>query len=714
MTHQNLFAALLLVNLLPLLPLKAWNKTRALFFPALTAVLVFEVIIWSFVIAQSGVYHDFEHNTQRWTEIVNQWLSWGRPLGWLPYLSGGQPFAIHNNLINLPEILVLSKLFMRWGFHFSETQVFNLGYLFTYYCFLSGAALLFQELFGSRWITFLGFLSLLFGGVFFGDLAQPQAFTVLFAFPWPAFFLLRFLRGKQPESLVLFSFSVSRMINYYIPSYALMIFFLSALLGVVLFWKDLLPLSQWSSSFRYSLMLAMAVVVFIVMALPMVNSYFEIKDYFSPTRGASGIEVQSGDTGLQGVIATKPEQFQALSNAKISSAHGPFYFGLLLLPCAGLALLSRQGFIFLTVAGLAGLFSLGRATPIWEILVSEIPLMSYARHSFHFAPYAAFFILMACLEGVRQASGTKSIWFKAAGLAISTLGLWWIFREGDPGFWSTYRLTTISISVIAILLISRCRVRPRIVGLALLLIIQAIQLSSDLYQNKEYKNNRAPRHNLRAFDYPGFFTFIENRPNLLPFYYYPIEEKSNQWYHDEQENIFLVQKDFHKLIERLWEKRKKLYNAQMSIFHLLPELPEEITHDRVFDLLMSELSKGLQIKREKSDHAFCPEPGLCSLVSDDPNQKTLLLNLLESKTLLRLENYHRHWNAFLDNEEVPIERIAYNLQALRVPAGVHELKFRFLPVYDRLLKAQILLLSFGWLLRLRWLKKGRLEGREVA
>lgn len=89
--------------------------------------------------------------------------------------------------------------------------------------------------------------------------------------------------------------------------------------------------------------------------------------------------------------------------------------------------------------------------------------------------------------------------------------------------------------------------------------------------------------------------------------------------------------------------------------------------------------------------------------STNPNKVELDVSAKSDAYILRLENYHPDWLAFIDGEEVPILRVYPNFQMVFVPAGEHKITFEFQSIYYSLVILNIVTGFLGGAAFLLWL-----------
>ena len=70
------------------------------------------------------------------------------------------------------------------------------------------------------------------------------------------------------------------------------------------------------------------------------------------------------------------------------------------------------------------------------------------------------------------------------------------------------------------------------------------------------------------------------------------------------------------------------------------------------------------------------------LESNNPNKIYLKIHSDSDANLVRLENYHSGWKAYIDKKESAIQKFGPNLQLIPIPAGFHDVYLEFSSWYD--------------------------------
>lgn len=83
-------------------------------------------------------------------------------------------------------------------------------------------------------------------------------------------------------------------------------------------------------------------------------------------------------------------------------------------------------------------------------------------------------------------------------------------------------------------------------------------------------------------------------------------------------------------------------------------------------------------------------------LSRDPNRVSMSIDAKQDVYLLRMENFHKNWKAFIDGKQIFIEKVAPNFQMIAVPAGRHEVSFVFHSLYPLLVNLHTLCVILAW------------------
>ncbi len=82
----------------------------------------------------------------------------------------------------------------------------------------------------------------------------------------------------------------------------------------------------------------------------------------------------------------------------------------------------------------------------------------------------------------------------------------------------------------------------------------------------------------------------------------------------------------------------------------------------------------------------------------NPNKVDFFIKAPADGFLVRLENYHSGWQAFIDGEKTRLYKANYAFQAIKVPRGEHKISFQFRTIYPLLFYCHIGIVILVWLL----------------
>jgi hypothetical protein len=97
--------------------------------------------------------------------------------------------------------------------------------------------------------------------------------------------------------------------------------------------------------------------------------------------------------------------------------------------------------------------------------------------------------------------------------------------------------------------------------------------------------------------------------------------------------------------------------------------------------------------KQGSDGGF-----ILPILSTNPNRQEVLLKIAPEQQLIRMENFHPGWQVLVDGHESVISRSQDNFQTIRVPLGMHSIKFNYWSFYDCLHKIFRIGLALAYIL----------------
>lgn len=100
--------------------------------------------------------------------------------------------------------------------------------------------------------------------------------------------------------------------------------------------------------------------------------------------------------------------------------------------------------------------------------------------------------------------------------------------------------------------------------------------------------------------------------------------------------------------------------------------------------------------------------------SADPNRIYLKIHAEKDADLIRMENYNKGWNAYIDNQKVVMQKFGPNLQLIPIRAGDHEVRLEFHSWYNILAWSHVCFVAFIWLLLALYLLFGCFGSGQIA
>jgi hypothetical protein len=144
----------------------------------------------------------------------------------------------------------------------------------------------------------------------------------------------------------------------------------------------------------------------------------------------------------------------------------------------------------------------------------------------------------------------------------------------------------------------------------------------------------------------------------------------------------------------------RVFSGSESLDDQIKEIFEDAKKDKK--------GEGLAVFFERRDIDFIPRPVAVTTASaytldmvqearSTPNSFMAVINAPTDGFLVRRENYHKGWRAFVDGKETKVYRANYAFQAIRVPSGKHTVVFQFKSIYPILFWFHIAVSAFSWI-----------------
>lgn len=712
---------ILSVTLLPVYLLRRKAKEVAI---VACVMAYFFALTKDFILGKINAYHDTLFTYDYLLLVLNQWVNSGLSIGWNPYMNAGEPlYLISNYFLWAPWV------FFCWLNKFININpqiLFNLYWVFQFVNFCSGCLLLFLVLYDDFKAALFCFITLILSGMFIVSLGQSMGITIIYYLPYIILCLILTFKRKNIYGAALAVIYFSIALNHYLIHY------IALCSGIFIFFflvynPGLLALIRKLLKTQYkAFLLALAVSVFI--ALPALFSYFEMSNYISPTRGgtASGVAINMNQTGAQSNVNAPLWGYRVLLDQVIryrENIHHAFYFGIIPLLFIPLAFLRLRDRYFLTIFSSAiVILFLSTGYDFWgyRLLTRYVPGFNMIRHSFGLAHFVAFFLI--CLSGyglkelLREDTAIARNRKSAILIFVSSAAMFLISRKTNVIVFGFVGATAILFIIIVKKIFSEEK-HALIAKLFYFLILSI--LVSDLtlfyafnYKTRSYKN--IPYH-LADMRYPvkrGFYPLVSYPlpPDISPLIF-----KEASLTHPDGNYVFFRNQRINDMLYTFYPFGNywKALGVDSGTAYLtenikiIPETAskeevirsiyddsvenEEITDRSVFlfkkDLKGSYFSSGNNITKSIIEYRKLDNPNILEMSVDAPCDIFLV----------RLENFHPSWKAFIDGKKARIYRANYAFQAVRIPEGRHYVAFKFSSIYPALFYIHIIGVFIVWL-----------------
>jgi hypothetical protein len=661
--------------------------------------------------------------------FFKQWFDKAIPFGWNPFSGGGEPFYLLSNSLLWPQWLVfgwLNKLI-----EINPIRLFNLYWTFQYIHFCVGCFLLFLILYDDLKTSIFCFLSLVCSGMFFVNLGQPTGLKIIYYYPYILFCLISAVRTRQIYGLMLSMIILGISVNHYIPHYLILCVALFIIFAFIFHGDNLWNYFRKIQKKRR--LITLAAVTTTLAASTFIFLFFEIQHYISPTRGGTtpGGAVQYGATGFQDCVNAPLWGYRVILDQLIpyrQNIHHGFYFGIVALLFLPLSIFKLRDKYYLTILASAAsilLFSTGNDFWGYNFLIKYVPTFNMIRHSFGLAQFAC--LLLICLAGY----GFKA--WMAEHNNRTTLLLAILCYVVMIRFSPKIHTTTFGFIAIVVLSIWFCiRIRYQhenqvVCGfywLIVLIVVLDLSFFYSIYPKNPLKNQAV--HQLADIVYPQERTFF-SPPSLfrIPPDISPLIFKKASITHP-HDNFVLWRNRYLDDMLRFSAAHNKKYNLPLNYFPgmdgflyyftddvaIFPESaskkqiietiykdslkPTHQSERKVFfraqDIDFSEFKKTHKEKKSTTDGIIIKSE------TNNPDCVKIQINAPVDGFLVRLENFHSGWKAFIDDENARILRANYAFQAIKLKKGLHRVSFQFWTPYPFLLYLHIGCVFVAWIL----------------
>jgi hypothetical protein len=693
-------------------PDRIYRQKIILYYAALFAVAF--VALLPVTLLQHPLKYDMIDQYYPWRYLVGECLQEGVLPLWNPYQVLGEP--IHAN----PQSSAWYPVTWFFGYLFGY-DIYIISYDFFLHVFLAGMGMFFlgRQLKLRNETAFLMAVGYMLSGLFIGN---AQHMTYIVSGTWIPFAVGAFIKLKEKPTvagavslaLVLFLF-----ISGGYPSFLFILLYL--LLVIFIFYLvNFLRRKEYASLLRFSAFLGLAAVATLLMSSVVMVSVYHLQS--AMTRGG-GVTLEQALFGaftpqsmISFILPYAVIRNMDFYNTDLSMSNG--YFGLLPLVFFFVALTLKRPMLinlFLGWGVFCLLASLGEALPVREFLYHYVPFMDQFRFPSAFRVYIILSFLIVAGFGFERWMENRSLidgrvrWILLAmGAIIAGFALVQVFREKLDlmnfiiyerpiySFKSTvaqhiFFQALIQLIMLAVFFILFLKMKmSRWLPAALLVILcldmaMATRLNgpytvySHIYNSKDIYEHSGQFPD--GFPLPDMGKVIENRDSKLGYQTFwrnlNIFHKkiSHQGYNPMQLKNYVMLTDDHPVLFETITSNPPVYLSD-RVFPLdslkYHEKNNDLDPSRVYlanDAYAELRAAGL--KRSQGDTAYFTAFSPVRMVIYSKQAGNVMLNLLQS-------NYHG-WKAFVDGNQVKLYTGNIGMMCVVVPAGEHEVEFRYRP-----------------------------------
>ena len=207
-------------------------------------------------------------------------------------------------------------------------------------------------------------------------------------------------------------------------------------------------------------------------------------------------------------------------------------------------------------------------------------------------------------------------------------------------------------------------------------------------------------YELSPMEYPAtWISVCDPCPEFLPLQVMPVIDKELVWSHHTADYMFMMDMDFSRFFLGLIQPEyKESGNFSGNLFYLIPSIyywePENLSF--IQNPSGKNFPRKINLKTSGNVHQN---------YSYTPNSISVLTESDHNGVLLRMENFHKGWKAYVDGKETPIFKIKPNFQAIQIPEGNHFVQFEFSSPFNFLVHLSIYSTIAGWFFMLAWLRQ---------
>jgi hypothetical protein len=367
---------------------------------------------------------------------------------------------------------------------------------------------------------------------------------------------------------------------------------------------------------------------------------------------------------------------------------------------------------------------LGTGNDFWgyRVLIKHVPGFNMLRHSFGLAHFVSF--LLICLSGyglrelLQEGTGRKRNITLSMIVFLAYVGVILTSRAGNVVLFSALG----SLVLLLFINIGRKGVLPGRVGTYVqkgcyLIVLSVLVTDVTLCYVRNHRSRLRTIDPLVLSDivYPERRSFYPEKSFIIPIDIAPLMLKKASLTHPD--NNFILFRNLHlndllKLIgdENGYEQALGVDGPLVYFTQGVKVVPEGVSKEDFIRSVYREsggqsLERGRHVVFSEKDvdfngpHNNTGEKGRIEQTkTDDPNEVEFMVDAPGDGFLVRLENYHRGWEGFVDGRRSRVYRANYAFQAIRVPLGQHRVEFKFSTIYPSLMYVHIFCVFVTWLL----------------
>ena len=544
----------------------------------------------------------------------------------------------------------------------------------------------------SRPAAFVGAFAYLMSGFFVGN-AQHLSWIVAGAWlPWLMYSTLQLLRTPGWRPAVCTAIFASLMFTGGYPGFSFGYVYIVAALFVAMAFHDVK--NKRSRHFRdICLFGALAVLLFIVLALPTIISFVEVKPWITRGQSLDYTQISNDFPSLSSLlfpytIMTEP----SIMSSDITMRS--LYVGVFTLALFVVGLCqnrSRMLWLLLGLGVLSLLFAYGRVLPFHRCAFYTLPLVQLMRIP---TLMRIFFIITMLLfaavgfdaiakreEKDRNILTITLLIVAAVSLAVLVMVSLPVSQnwESDifpPTFFHKLKMeavVTFAISLLSLLIIRflKCR-QTRCLLLVILLtdmILHVVAIAPYTVYNQELRHQDLARITQpRAQTVPQRLSnasaIQDPEPHLLwknagSFF------KQVEW---ESYNPFMLS-NFDKMQQPYFENGQER-NMDLPIVFF----PKTVVFDTVAHLLNEDTA---YVEQQDREGVYPDSTSSATIVQFDPGYIVLKTSVKESRPLVLAQNFYPGWHCDADGRALEIHRINSSMMSVLVPQGTQNLVFTY-------------------------------------